>query len=334
MNKFKEFFNQHKVTVMVIPNAKKSIKQWKFNLSIAFIILVGLIVVNLTLLINTVSSRAEAVTLSSENHELSESLVQTQDKINSLLSINSSSADEVEHLKTSLHNSSEFLKARLEEMEQAENYISQLVVMFNEETKSDLPVPVSRSYTRTLDVESELSEQIISEDQLLFDEIDALIVNDEIGTLINESSDTYSDLVTQLESQLTYLDSRPDFFPTKGKISSDFGFRRHPVTGQRSMHNGIDISNSSGTAIWAAGTGVVTFEGYDGNYGRVIIIDHGYGYETVYAHLSRISVEEGDTVQKGDQIGKMGATGRTTGPHLHFEIRYNGDSVDPLNILQ
>lgn len=334
MFKIKEFINQHKVTVMIIPDAKKSIKQWKFNLSIAFFILIGLIIVNISLLFNTVTSKVEAVSLSSENNELETSLLQTQDRINSLLSINANSAAEIEHLKSSLTTSSDFLKSRLEEMDQAQEYISQLVVLFNEETNSTLPVPVSRSFSRTVEApETEVAGEFIDQDEILFDEIDALVTNDEISVLINDTTDTYSDLVSQLESQLSYLDARPDFFPASGPISSKFGYRNHPVTGRREMHNGIDINGKKGDPVWAAGSGIVTYAGYKGTYGRLIIIDHGYGYESVYAHNTELLVKEGDSIQKGDQIAKIGSTGRTTGTHLHFEIRYKGSAINPLNIL-
>lgn len=99
------------------------------------------------------------------------------------------------------------------------------------------------------------------------------------------------------------------------------------------MHNGIDISNRSGTSIYAAGAGVVTFARYSGSYGNLIIIDHGNGYETAYAHCRAFKVKQGDSVGKGDLIATMGSSGRTTGTHLHFEIRFNGTPINPLNIL-
>lgn len=335
MNKFKDFFNRHKVTIMVIPVAEKSIRQWKFNLSIAFVILVGLIVINISLLLGTVTSRVVAVNLSSENHELAENLLMTQDKINSLYNINSNSSEEIDKLKISLESSALFLKNRLDEMDKTQEYISQLVLIFNEETNSKLPVPTSRSFSRVDSVMAlgETDADVYNDD-LIFMEIEALITNDEIAEIISDQSEIYHELVSKLENQLTYLESRPDFYPTIGRLSSKFGYRRDPITGASKKHNGIDISNSVGTKIYSAGSGLVTFSGYSGAFGRVIIIDHGYGYESVYSHCSELLVNAGDSVAKGELIAKMGRTGRVTGSHLHFEIRYNGTPINPLNILK
>lgn len=115
--------------------------------------------------------------------------------------------------------------------------------------------------------------------------------------------------------------------PAKGRISSYFG----PRWG--SFHYGIDIANSTGTSIIAADGGTVTKAQYQGSYGNYVIINHGNGKETVYAHLSRIGVSVGQKVNKGDYIGKMGSTGRSTGPHLHFEVRVNGVKKNPMNYL-
>lgn len=336
MNKIKHYFTKHKVTLMVIPSAEKSIKQWKFNLGIAFFVLIGLIIINITLLINTITSNANSVALTNENDELAVSLLMTQDKIDSLQNINANKTEEIITLKNSLQSANDFLVARLEEMEQAQEYVSQLVVLFNQETASSLTVPTSRSFSRINEtaVGGVVSEnEVLTDDEHLFLEIEALTAYDEISTIINEQAQSYTDLVAELESQLKYLDSRPDFYPTTGTFSSPFGYRRDPITGRSAMHNGIDISGRSGTSIFAAGKGIVTFAGYDGNYGRVIIIDHGYGYESVYAHCKSLLYQAGDVVSKGDKIATMGTSGRTTGTHLHFEIRYNGTPINPMKLL-
>lgn len=117
--------------------------------------------------------------------------------------------------------------------------------------------------------------------------------------------------------------------PTSGRITSPFGNRKHPITRRITFHEGIDIANSTGTRILASRNGKVTFAGYQSGLGKVIKISHGSGIETVYAHLSAIQVSVGQSVTQGQQIGKMGSTGRSTGPHLHFEIRINGTPVNP-----
>ncbi|MCD5410500.1 MAG: M23 family metallopeptidase [Clostridiales bacterium] len=156
---------------------------------------------------------------------------------------------------------------------------------------------------------------------------------DSLNSLIESQTISMQQLIVDVEEQLKYLDARPDFFPTKGRLSSPFGYRISPFSRRREFHHGIDIANSTNTPIYAAGSGIVTFSGYQSSYGRVIIISHGFGYTSVYAHNRSNLVAVGDHVKKGDMIAKMGSTGRSTGPHLHFEIRINGDTVDPKTIL-
>ena len=122
------------------------------------------------------------------------------------------------------------------------------------------------------------------------------------------------------------------------KLSSLYGNRKHPVTGKAGKHSGIDIPAPSGTSIYAAKSGVViTSEKGSGSYwsyGNYVLIAHSDGTSTLYAHMSKRAVSKGDTVKQGQTIGYVGITGRTTGYHLHFEVRKNGNRVDPVNYFQ
>ncbi|MCS6829210.1 MAG: peptidoglycan DD-metalloendopeptidase family protein [bacterium] len=118
--------------------------------------------------------------------------------------------------------------------------------------------------------------------------------------------------------------------PVNGAIVSGFGMRYHPILKVNRMHNGVDIAAPHGTPIKAAADGEVIFAGYRRGYGNTIIIDHGGGVATLYAHCSALAVGEGTTVKQGQVIGYVGATGLATGPHLHFEVRRNGEPVNPL----
>ena len=122
-------------------------------------------------------------------------------------------------------------------------------------------------------------------------------------------------------------------WPTKGTISSTFGTRVHPVFKTKITHTGIDISAPKGTPVNAADTGEVLYTGWLSGYGHVVILDHGANMTTVYAHLSQIECSEGEKVNRGSLIGRVGATGIATGNHLHFEVRVNGDAVDPMRYL-
>ncbi len=122
-------------------------------------------------------------------------------------------------------------------------------------------------------------------------------------------------------------------WPVKGRVVSPFGVREHPFFHTKVMHTGIDIKASYGTAVRAAATGDVLYAGWVKGYGQVVILDHGGGITTVYAHLSKILVDEGQRVRMGDIIGRVGRTGLATGSHLHFEVRVNGEAVNPMKYL-
>ncbi|MBA4370011.1 MAG: hypothetical protein C0418_00320 [Coriobacteriaceae bacterium] len=121
--------------------------------------------------------------------------------------------------------------------------------------------------------------------------------------------------------------------PASSRITSYYGWRTHPILRTRRFHHGLDIGAPSGSAIVAAGTGEVIWAGWRGGYGKVVMIDHGEGCVTVYAHMSSIGVSVGQAVDQGQRIGAVGSTGLSTGPHLHFEVRANGESRNPLEYL-
>jgi len=123
-------------------------------------------------------------------------------------------------------------------------------------------------------------------------------------------------------------------YPVKGaRLSSPFGWRNDPINGERRHHAAIDLSAPQGTAVWAATNGKVSALGYNVTYGNYIILSHAGGFQTMYAHLYSISVKKGDTVSKGTQIGTVGNTGYSTGPHLHFAVYKNSTAVNPLDYL-
>jgi murein DD-endopeptidase MepM/ murein hydrolase activator NlpD len=136
-----------------------------------------------------------------------------------------------------------------------------------------------------------------------------------------------------LDSRRILLESVPRGWPVRGMLSSGFGVRKSPFTDTPVFHQGMDIVARAGTPVSAAAPGTVVKSGYEALLGNVVVVDHGSGYRSVYAHLSERTAGEGTFVAKGDLLGKVGATGRTTGPHLHFEIRLNGLPVNPARFL-
>lgn len=137
-----------------------------------------------------------------------------------------------------------------------------------------------------------------------------------------------------LDQRRIYLESRPVFRPVRGIVTSPFGVRLSPFTHTEVFHEGLDIESPAGAPVRAAARGKVVRSGYEALYGNLLVVDHGNGFRTLYAHLSERLVRAGDLVRKGEVIGKVGDTGRTTGPHLHYEVRVNGLPVNPTRFFQ
>lgn len=124
----------------------------------------------------------------------------------------------------------------------------------------------------------------------------------------------------------------PRYLPVSARLmTSGFGSRMHPILGVQRNHLGVDLGAPSGTPIAATASGVVSYAGWDGGYGLLVAVDHGAGIETRYAHMSRVAVASGQRVQTGDVLGYVGTTGLTTGPHVHYEVRVNGQAVSPFS---
>ena len=145
---------------------------------------------------------------------------------------------------------------------------------------------------------------------------------------INQSKD-FESLLKHFENQRNILVSTPSIRPTTGWISSKFGRRLSPFTGLSEFHKGLDIATRSGSPVLATANGVVTFSGTKGLFGKMIIIDHGHGMVSRYAHASKLLKKRGETVKRGETISLVGNTGRSTGSHLHYEVHLNGIPVNP-----
>ncbi len=123
--------------------------------------------------------------------------------------------------------------------------------------------------------------------------------------------------------------------PVEGvRLTSNYGMREHPVLGGRRAHKGIDLAGPVGTPVYATADGVISKAEWFSSYGLFVSIEHGGALQTRYGHMSRLNVASGQQVQKGDLIGFIGSTGRSTGPHLHYEVRVNGEAVNPLPYMQ
>ena len=153
--------------------------------------------------------------------------------------------------------------------------------------------------------------------------------NDVVST--DEISDFYEDYLNRITYNISYT---PLGYPFSGSISSTFGHRENPFSGSGvEAHKGLDIKGPMGGHVKAMAKGAVKFAGFKGGYGNCIILKHGNGFETLYGHLSKILVNAGQQIDIGQHIGNIGSTGRSTGPHLHYEVRRNGQQINPESFL-
>lgn len=151
---------------------------------------------------------------------------------------------------------------------------------------------------------------------------------------VNSSVAAVEEIKSYLAKEQDLFRASPSGWPAAGRISSGFGMRDHPRDGVRKMHTGLDITMPKGTPLHATADGVVSFADRSGGNGNIVVVEHGHGLSTVYAHNTRNKVKAGQTVKRGDVIAYSGSTGISTGPHVHYEVWRNGKSVNPAPFLE
>jgi murein DD-endopeptidase MepM/ murein hydrolase activator NlpD len=156
---------------------------------------------------------------------------------------------------------------------------------------------------------------------------------DELLRLSKFERERYQEVFDQLVDKRDRLDHTPSIMPTKGYFSRGFGHKDDPFTGFKQFHTGLDIANRKGTPVYATADGKVTSVRVNGGLGKMIAINHGYGFKTRYGHLDKYNIKVGQKVKRGDLIGYMGNTGYSTGPHLHYEVLKNGKPVNPYKYI-
>uniref|UniRef100_A0A7C5V6X2 Peptidase M23 n=1 Tax=Caldicellulosiruptor owensensis TaxID=55205 RepID=A0A7C5V6X2_9FIRM len=189
------------------------------------------------------------------------------------------------------------------------------------------------NYQASLLAEQNEKKKLLSELEKEQDKLEKML--DSLEEISNELSKKIKEILARQKTKRIYKGGKL-LWPLEGYygITSYFGMRFHPILKKNKMHTGIDIAAPYGASVLAAADGDVILAGWVSGYGKTIIIDNGSGISTLYAHLSSINVAVGQKVKKGEIIGYVGSTGYSTGPHLHFEVRINGDVTDPLNFLK
>jgi murein DD-endopeptidase MepM/ murein hydrolase activator NlpD len=145
---------------------------------------------------------------------------------------------------------------------------------------------------------------------------------------------SFDEIRKYVDHKRSMLAAKPTAWPVHGWISSGFGSRVNPLSGEPGFHTGVDIANDIGTPVHATADGRVAFAGWEGGYGKLVVVEHGQGFSTYYGHLSEIKATVGQMVRRGTTVGLMGQTGDATGPHVHYEIRVYGAAVDPTKYME
>ena len=244
----------------------------------------------------------------------------------------------------SLRFSEDYYKIKLEETDQKYSEVSQELLDRITQLENELKLIEEKdSELRTYATLAPLSDDVKaqgvggSEVDLNLNKVDdssIMLLKDKVDSLafaVNIQKDSFNTIFNKIKSNEKMYRHIPSISPVKGYIGSRYGYRTDPIDGKKRMHSGLDFPVNLNTDVVATGDGVVTKAQYDSGWGRYIKIDHGYGYETVYAHLWKINVKKGQKVKRGDKIGKSGNSGRAAGFHLHYEVHKNNKTVDPLN---
>jgi murein DD-endopeptidase MepM/ murein hydrolase activator NlpD len=224
-----------------------------------------------------------------------------------------------------LSNKVQSLQQEMAALENRDNQVYRSIFEAN-------PLPDS-ARAKLIEQKKEVEKVEAMNDEKLGNELAKTLNN--LSARVAYQFDSYNDIERLIKNQDEKLASIPAIQPVSNRqldrIASGFGYRIDPVYGTPKMHKGLDFTAPQGTPIYATGNGVVRVAGYvDGGFGNHVIINHGYGYETLYGHMVRIKVRAGQKVKRGELIGWVGSTGKSTGPHCHYEVHVNGNEVDPV----
>ena len=233
---------------------------------------------------------------------------------------------ETDTQKTQIH----FFSARIEDLERQlsrlKDFDKKIRIIANLEKALETPPFMGMGGPSPSDIREKLKNE--KDDKGLVRQMEADIDRLRVEAVSREGS--LSELEKLLESKKEILVHTPSIWPTLGWVTSGFGFRMNPFTGLTQMHEGVDISNRIGTPVVAPADGIVSDVGNDLVHGKIAVISHGFGMTSRFSHLNQALVKIGQKVKRGDKIAEVGMTGKTTGPHLHYEVRINGIPANPM----
>jgi murein DD-endopeptidase MepM/ murein hydrolase activator NlpD len=236
---------------------------------------------------------------------------------------------EAQAQKSQIH----FFSARIEDLEKQlsklKEFDKKIRIIANLERGQDVTPFMGMGGPSSSDIREKLKAE--KDDRALVQQMKTDV--ERLQSEVMSREESLSELERLLETKKDILVHTPSIWPTPGWLTSGFGFRTNPFTGLTQMHEAVDISNRTGTPVVAPAAGIVSDIGNDNAYGRIMVISHGFGMTTRFAHLSKTLVKVGQRVKRGDKIAEVGMTGNTTGPHLHYEVRLNGIPANPMRYI-
>lgn len=292
-------------SIVIIPNSNDSVKKYSIKAPFAKILATLLLVLSVSLSVYIINLSQNNV----QAKELSKKDLQQQ----------------IELLSLSLIEQNEVLSASNNQIKVLQSNAAANKQKINEFT--NMYKQIADNYISKSNRGSTVKSKSTSQAGLDLIKLNGIV--EQLNKNFNSDEQLLKELKSSKENLEKVVNAIPTLIPASGKISSPFGMRNHPIKKVNIEHDGVDISSSTGDPILASAAGIVEYSGYSKGYGNNVIINHGNGYRTLYAHASKLLVTNGDNIDKGQKIALVGSTGLSTGPHLHFEIRINNIPVDP-----
>jgi len=333
--------NKHKITFLVIREANR--KVIRFRLSAALLYLIPL--VGLTLACLSLYLHAENLKMRLEKEQLAAELRLRSAAYKQALDLKNLTIEQLQGEILDLAAQSDEVRSKVEQLEQLERQIREVTGWeLSGEELERLATGASSGGGRTVSISSyqdENDDNGMGGIEYPVDPDDpeamAAIAKQDLSALDLQISKLLDDLSVAREDLIAYLHElrvTPTYWPTVStRVTSSFGYRKDPFSRRTAYHAGIDIAGKSGDPVYAAAEGVVVDAGFDRGQGYYVTIRHEGGLKTNYFHLQKYLVKKGQRVEQGEKIGLLGSTGRSTGPHLHFEVVKNGKNVDPMTYL-
>jgi len=325
----------NKLTVIVVPNFERKVRRFRTTKTTIWLVLIAIICALGALYLWrewTKQIYDEKVV------RLADQLTDEWRSHNDAISEKNETIEALQQKIIQLTKQTEEVRSKLAELRQLESTLISLTGVNLYDTNSE----ANRDEEMITQEAEARSMQAAGGEFIPADEEGVMDLATQTGASLSQLSASLSQMSDKLEAlieeirHLQYLSSiTPSIWPTSGgRISSGYGYRIDPFTRRSAFHSGIDIEGDLNDDVYATAAGIVAETGYSSTLGNYIIIDHSLGIRTLYGHLKKILVDENTRVDKGDRIGLMGSTGRSTGPHLHYEVHKSGEPVDPTPYLQ